>query len=179
MKSRLEIWLMFTIGLVFNLLVDIQILAAPKSSKELSMSTYSAKENTAEEAPGTTFLPFPDMRVFHTQSFFRTQTNAVWLVLVNAPSSVNMNVVLSPDPNFTITHINAPATWTCNIGTNTCTRVNDGATNVFEFIQVVGTISSNAPTTITNAATLTEASLVNPVVKNDIAQVYNPSKVFQ
>ena len=110
MKSRLEIWLIFTIGLVFNLLVDIQILAAPKSSKELSMSSYSAKENTAEEAPGTTLLPFPDMRVFHTQSFFRTQTNAIWLVLVNAPSSVNMNVVLNPDPNFTITHINAPAT---------------------------------------------------------------------
>ncbi len=165
-----------TLSFLFTLLAMITVQPMKLMAGDNVVSININSNDNAETSP---LLPFPDMRVFHTKSFFRTQTNAVWLILVNAPSSVNMNVVLSPDPNFTITHINAPATWTCSIATNTCTRVNDGATNVFEFIQVVGTISNNAPTTITNAATLTEASLVNPVVKNDIAQVYNPSKVFQ
>lgn len=165
-----------TLSFLFTLLAMITVQPMKLMAGDNVVSININSNDNAETSP---LLPFPDMRVFHTKSFFRTQTNAVWLILVNAPSSVNMNVVLSPDPNFTITHINAPATWTCSIATNTCTRANDGATNVFEFIQVVGTINNNAPTIITNAATLTEASLVNPVVKNDIAQVYNPSKVFQ
>ena len=118
-------------------------------------------------------------KVMHNHNYFRTQTNAVWLVLVNSStSSNNLGVVLNPDPNFTITAINAPAKWTCNVATKTCTRTNDGA-SVFEFIQVVGIVNANALSTVTNGATISGGCLGSPLTLSDAVLVYNAAKVVQ
>ncbi|MFN8345092.1 MAG: choice-of-anchor Q domain-containing protein [Spirosomataceae bacterium] len=120
----------------------------------------------------------PQIKTSHAQNYFRTQTNAVMLVWVKTfTTSDGLQVVLNPDPNFTITRINAPAKWNCNIVTKTCTRTNDGTPAILEFIQVIGTISATAPATMTNSATLTGGGLASAVSSSDPASVYNSSKI--
>jgi len=118
-------------------------------------------------------------RAFHDKNYFRTQTNAVYFVIVNSTNSANnLTAVLNPDANFTITAINAPAEWTCNLATKTCTRSNTG-TAVFEIIQVVGTINANATSTINNGATISGGCLASPLTVSDQGLVYTPSRVKQ
>ena len=96
----------------------------------------------------------PQVAVSHSHSYFRAQSNAVSLVRVNSFSPGAFNLGFTPDANFTVTRINAPASWNCNIGALTCSRANNGQ-NAFEFIQFIGTVNASAPATITNQATLT------------------------
>ncbi|MBL8212530.1 MAG: hypothetical protein JNK87_17580 [Bryobacterales bacterium] len=120
----------------------------------------------------------PQVVISHSHSYFRAQSNAVSLVRVNSFSPGAFNLGFTPDANFTVTRINAPATWNCNIGALTCSRANNGQ-NAFEFIQFIGTINANAPATITNQATLTGDGLSSPRVVSDAVPVYRPAKVVQ
>lgn len=124
------------------------------------------------------FGQLPQVAVSHSQSYFRTQSNAVSLVRVNSFAPGAFNLGFTADPNFTVTRINAPATWSCNLGALTCSRANNGL-NAFEFIQFIGTINANAPATITNQATLTGDGLSSPAVASDAVPVYRPAKVVQ
>jgi len=73
---------------------------------------------------------------------------------VTSSSPAALNLGFTPDPNFTVTRINAPASWTCNVGALACSRANNGQA-AFELIQFIATINASAPATITNQATLT------------------------
>jgi len=126
----------------------------------------------------TAFAQPPQVAVSHSQSYFRTQTTAVSLVRVNSFSPAALNLGFTPDPNFTVTRINAPASWNCNLGSLSCSRANDGQ-NAFELIQFIATINASAPSTITNQATLTGDGLSSPRVVTDVVPVYRPSKVVQ
>jgi hypothetical protein len=113
------------------------------------------------------------VHVSHANSYFRTQSNAVSLVRVTADAGSTLTLGFNSDPNFTVTRINAPAAWTCNLGARTCSRPDSGAA-VFEFLQFIGTIHESAPATITNSATLNGS-----LIASDTTPVYAPSKVIQ
>ncbi|MBS1828620.1 MAG: hypothetical protein JST93_25165 [Acidobacteria bacterium] len=126
----------------------------------------------------TAFGQLPQVAVSHSQSYFRTQTTAVSMVRVNSFAPGAFNLGFTPDPNFTVTRINAPATWSCNLGSLSCSRANNGQ-NAFELIQFIATINANAPATITNQATLTGDGISSPRQASDSVPVYRPSKVVQ
>ena len=124
------------------------------------------------------FAQAPQVAVSHSQSYFRTQTTAVSLVRVTSFTAGAFNIGFTADPNFTVTRINAPATWVCNLSHLTCSRANNGQA-AFELIQFIGTIGASAGSTATNQASLTGDGLSSPVTASDTVPVYAPSKVVQ
>jgi uncharacterized repeat protein (TIGR01451 family) len=115
----------------------------------------------------------PDLTISksHTGNFSVGQTGAAYTITVtnagHGPTSGTVTVVDSLPSGLTATAISGTG-WTCTLGTLTCTRADAlAATNSYPAITLTVNVAANAPSLVTNSATVSGGGETN--VANDTA----------
>lgn len=111
----------------------------------------------------------PDLTISksHTGSFFVGQTGANYTLTVSnaghGPTSGTVNVVDTLPGGLTATAISGTG-WTCTLGTLTCTRTNAlAASGSYPAITLTVNVAANAPSLVTNTATVSGGGETNTV----------------
>jgi uncharacterized repeat protein (TIGR01451 family) len=138
--------------------------------KTLGDQTITVTDTHSAGFTGTTTVnvnTIPDLAITksHTGNFSVGQTGATYTITVSnaghGPTSGTVTVVDSLPSGLTATAISGTG-WTCTLGTLTCTRTDAlAATNSYPAITLTVNVAANAPTLVTNSATVSGGGEVN------------------
>jgi len=129
----------------------------------------------------------PDLAIAksHTGNFFVGQNGATYTLTASnvgrGPTSGTVTVVDTLPTGLTATAISG-AGWACTLGTLTCTRADAlAATNSYPAITLTVNVAANAPSLVTNSATVSGGGELNTAndVANDPTTVLAPDLLIQ
>jgi len=156
-----------------TLTVNVGAAAASPQVNNVTVSgggDVTPGNNTASDSTVITAAA-PDLTITstHTGSFAPGSSGGAFLLTVtnigNAPTFGTVTVVDTLGPGMSATAISG-AGWTCTLATRTCTRSDALAPSAsYPVITVTVSVASNAPSTLTNSATVSGGGETN--VSND------------
>jgi uncharacterized repeat protein (TIGR01451 family) len=155
----------------------------PFTLKTLGDQTITVTDTRSAGFTGTATINVnttPDLTISksHAGSFFVGQTGATYTLTVSntghGPTSGTVTVIDNLPSGLTATAISGTG-WTCTLGTITCTR-SDAlvANNSYPVIALTVNVSANAPSLVTNTATVSGGGETN--IANDTAS--DPTSVL-
>src|SRR5262249_50787640 len=135
---------------------------APASVTNTASVSVAGEPNTANNTASdpTAITPVPDVRVTktHTGAFTQGQTGALYTLTVSNiggdSTTGTVTVVDTLPASLTATALDG-AGWNCTLATLTCTREDALAAGLnFPAITVTVTVGNNAPSSVTNTASV-------------------------
>ncbi|HVH34525.1 MAG TPA: Ig-like domain repeat protein, partial [Tahibacter sp.] len=156
---------------------------APASVTNTAAVSGGGQTNTANDTASdpTTITQLSDLTIAktHVGSFAQGQTGAIYTITANnagaGPTSGTVTVTDTLPTGLTATAIGGTG-WTCTMGTLTCTRSDAlAAGSSYPVIALIVNVASNAPTSVTNTATVSGGGQTNTT--ND--SVSDPTTITQ
>jgi len=142
-----------------TLTVTVSSVSPPSLSNSAGVSGGGELDTTNDSASDTvTINPWPDLSILksHNGNFAQGQTGVTYnLTVVNNGAAPTVGTVTATDllpAGLTATAISGSG-WNCTLGTLSCTR-NDPLTFFYPAITVTANVANNAPTSVTNTATV-------------------------
>ncbi|MDE2179332.1 MAG: IPTL-CTERM sorting domain-containing protein [candidate division NC10 bacterium] len=151
-----------TVNVATNAAASVTNTAVVSGGGETNTSNDSASDPTTVDP-----VSMPDLTITktHVGDFTLGQTGATYTLTVtnvgSAPTSGTVTVVDTLPTGLTATGI-AGAGWTCDLNTLTCTRADAlGAGSSYPVITLTVDVAANAPSTITNGASVSGGGETN------------------
>jgi len=175
---------------------DYTFLASDAGSHQFSFTlntlgnqTITVTDTHSAGFNGTTTVNVnttPDLAITksHTGNFSVGQTGATYTITVSnpghGPTSGTVTVVDTLPSGLTATAISG-TDWTCTLGTLTCTRSDAlAANNSYPAITLTVNVAANAPTLVTNSATVSGGGETNTAndTANDPTNILTPDLII-
>jgi len=140
-----------------------------------SATTCQVTMDQARNVTATFSVYQPDLTIVksHTGNFVQGGTGAYSIVVSNVGADPTYGTVTAaddPPASLTITGLSGTG-WSCDVGTASCTRSDAlPAGNSYPAITVSVSVEGNAPTSVTNQATVSGGGDVNPNNNSDSDQ---------